>query len=100
MELEQQREHEDIKNFLAENKKLLEENNALLKKLHRNATWNFWLRVVWYALLLGLPFAIYFMFAPVFSAYFTALGSDYDKFQEGMLELPGFKNLNGSINGG
>lgn len=75
---------------LERNAKLLEENNELLKRLNRNARLGFWLQIVWYLLLIGLPFAIYFY---VLEPYFTALGSSYETFSAGMQELPGLKQF-------
>jgi membrane protein insertase Oxa1/YidC/SpoIIIJ len=89
--------HEKIEELLKQNAELLQENNALLKKMHRNAVWGFWIRIVWYAVLIGLPFALYFY---VLEPYFTALGSDYEIFKTGMQELPGLKTLIGAFGTG
>jgi len=84
-------EQSEMKEMLEENNKLLEENNKYLKRLYRNARWSFWLRVVWYLLLFGLPFAIYFY---ILEPYFTLLGSSYDQFNAGIQEIPGWKQFN------
>lgn len=70
--------------------RLLRENNELLKKLYRHNIINYVFRLVWYAVLIGVPFAVYFYFL---EPYFRAFGSDYDTFRQGMLELPGLKEL-------
>lgn len=70
--------------------RLIRENNALLKKIHRNEMIGLWLRVVWYAALIGLPFAVYFYFL---EPYFDAFGANYDLFRQGMGEIPGLKGL-------
>ena len=80
----------EIRYILEQNTALLKENNLLLKKMHRNAVWGFWFKVLWYVLLLGLPFALYFY---VLEPYFTALGSSYDTFSAGMQEIPGWKQF-------
>ena len=80
----------EIKEILKRQTTLLLENNILLKKLHRNAVWGFWFRIVWYVALVGLPFALYFY---VLEPYFTALGSSYDIFSAGMQEIPGWKQF-------
>lgn len=82
--------HTEIKHLLEQNAVLLQENNLLLKKLHRNAMIGIVIRIVWYALLVGLPFALYFF---LLEPYFTALGSDYETFRAGIAELPGLKGL-------
>ncbi len=82
--------HSEMKAALDKNAELLEENNALLKKIHRNGLWGFWLRVIWYVVLIGLPFALYFY---ILEPYFTALGSNYEIFKTGINEIPGLKGL-------
>ena len=84
----------EIKEILRRQTVLLQENNVLLKKLHRNAVLGFWFRVVWYVALVGLPFALYFY---VLEPYFTALGSSYDIFSAGMQEIPGWKQFSHTL---
>ncbi len=81
----------EIRELMTQNAELLQENNRLLKKIHRNGVWAFWIRVIWYLVIIGLPFALYFY---VLEPYFTAFGSSYDTFQAGIKEVPGFKMLN------
>ena len=83
-------EQEEILRLLKESVALSKENNTLLKKTHRWNVITFWVRIVWYAILIGLPFALYFY---VLEPYFTALGSDYDLFRQGMSEIPGLKAM-------
>ena len=85
----------EMKYLLEKNTKLLEENNKLLKKIHRNGVIGFWFRVVWYTLLIGLPFALYFY---ILEPYFTALGSSYEVFSAGMQEIPGWKQFSETLN--
>ena len=47
--------HERIEKLLTENQALLIENNTILKKQEKRAVRSFWLRVVWFAILIGLP---------------------------------------------
>ena len=83
--------HAELKATVEKNQMLLEENNKLLKKMNRNATIGLWMRIIWYVLLVGLPFALYFY---ILEPYFTALGSSYEVFSTGMQEIPGWKQLN------
>lgn len=76
--------------LLREHTELLRENNKLLRKLWRSEVVGIWLRIFWYALLIGLPFALYFY---VFEPYFAAFGSSYEQFRLGIRELPGFKGI-------
>lgn len=63
-------EHQEIKNLLAENQRLLAENNALLKKMHRNSIFGFWLNIAWIFFFLVLPLlALYKFVMPLYGAY-------------------------------
>jgi len=84
-------EHESMRKLLEKNTAVLEENNKLLRKLHRNMVIGFWVRVFWYIVLIGLPFALYFY---VLEPYFEMLGSSYQEFSEGIAEIPGWKQFN------
>ena len=88
MSLEQ--DHVQIKRALDKNSELVEENNKILHKIYRNAVWGFWLRVIWYLILIGLPFAFYFY---VFEPYFAFFGADYNTFRAGISEIPGLKGF-------
>ena len=84
----------EIKYLLEKNTELLKENNILLKKLYRHTMWGFWFRLIWYVVLIGLPFALYFY---VLEPYFTALGSSYEVFSAGMQEIPGWKQFQATL---
>lgn len=100
MDLEQN-EHQQMKELIAENKRLLLENNHLLKKLYRAAWWSFAFRVVWFMLLIGAPFVVYYYLV---EPYFTSFGSSFDTFEAGLQEVPGWKQfyeaMGGRIDGG
>jgi hypothetical protein len=84
----------DIRGLLEKNTELLKENNKLLRKIRRNQIWGVWMTFIWYGLLVGLPFALYFY---VLEPYFAALGSSYETFYIGMQEIPGFKQFNEAL---
>jgi hypothetical protein len=81
---------EEIKRILAKNQVLLEEHNLMLARMYRYSVYGFWFRIVWYVILIGLPFALYFY---VLEPYFIALGSSYEVFNTGLQEIPGWKQL-------
>ncbi|MAQ59431.1 hypothetical protein CL638_01835 [bacterium] len=63
-------EIEDIEEVLIKNQTLLEENNRLLKKINRSNMWAFWLRLLWIAIILGVPFIIYYyLLGPYFELF-------------------------------
>jgi hypothetical protein len=82
--------HEEILRLTRENNELIKQNHEYLRKMYRNDLIGLTLRLVWYGLLIGLPFAVYFY---VLEPYFNALGADYEVFRTGISEIPGFKNF-------
>ncbi len=93
----QEEGHEEILRLLRENAELTKENNELIKqnheylrKMYRNDMIGLTIRIVWYALLIGLPFAVYFY---VLEPYFNAFGANYELFRQGIAEIPGLKGF-------
>ncbi len=75
-------EHAEMKQMLKRNTELLEENNRLLRKMHRNAIWGFWLRVLFYGIFLGLPFVMYFyIVAPYLASMESTYGSALEQLE-------------------
>lgn len=85
-----QLDNEDLKQILEKQNDLISNNNRLLHKIHRYEMIAFWSKLIWYALLIGAPFALYYY---VLDPYFEALGSSYSDFSSGVQELPGLKHL-------
>jgi hypothetical protein len=82
--------NDTLRDLVEKNSELIAENNVLLKKIYRHGVWGFWLKIMWYVLVFGLPFALYFY---ILEPYFTALGSSYDTFSTGIAEIPGLKQF-------
>lgn len=89
--MDENNSHAEMMRLLDKNANLLQENNTILKKIHRQNLVSLWIRITWYILLIGLPFALYFY---ILEPYFTALGSSFDVFNAGIQEIPGLKILN------
>lgn len=51
--------HQHISQLLRENNRLLAENNAMLHKQERRAKWALAGKIVWFAILIGLPLIMY-----------------------------------------
>jgi hypothetical protein len=83
-------EHAEMKRLLERNYELLKENNRLLKKLHRNAVWGMWIRVIGYALILGAPVALYFY---VLEPYLMSMGSSVDSLRSMLEQIPNFEQF-------
>ena len=92
---------DELHELMLENQRLLTENNKYVRKLYRMTVWAFWMRMLWVAILIGLPFVVYYF---VIEPYFTSLGSSFETFQAGLQEVPGWKQfyeaLQGHSNGG
>ena len=84
-------EHKELQELIKTNRALIEENSQILKQIRRQLMVGFWVRILWYILLIGLPFALYFY---VLEPYFELLGSSYQQFSDGIAEVPGWKQLN------
>lgn len=69
---------------------MVRENTRLVKKLYRGMMISTFLTLLWYALLIGLPFALYFY---VLGPYFEAFGANYETFRVGLGEIPGLKGM-------
>ncbi len=82
--------HAEILRLLEENNILLKENHQLVRKIYRNDMIGLAFKLVWFAVLIGLPFAVYFY---VLEPYFNAFGANYETFRLGMAEIPGLKGL-------
>lgn len=90
-------EHQIIHDLMQDNKQLLIQNNDLLKKLNRRSIWTFWLKIVWFMFLIGLPFVFYYY---VVEPYFDTLGSSFEVFRSGLQEIPGWKQFYEAAKGG
>ena len=83
-------EHQLLHELMLENQRLLTENNQLLKKMRRLSVFNFWFRIVTTLILVGAPFLLYYY---VIEPYFASMGSSFSVFQEGLKEIPGWKQF-------
>ena len=90
------KESDALRELLLENQRLLGENNQLLKKIHRQSIISFWIRIVSFLIIIGAPFVLYYY---VVEPYFTTLGSSFETFQQGLQEVPGWKQFYEAISG-
>ena len=72
---EDNKEDSKMERIMERSIELAEENNRLLKKLQRQATIAFWFRLVWFGILIGLPFIAYFY---ILEPILDGLGPDYE----------------------
>lgn len=83
-------EQQLLRDLMLENQRLLTENNQLLNKLHKHNIWSFWIRIVWFLILIGAPLILYYY---IVEPYFSSLGSSFQTFQQGIQEVPGWKQF-------
>lgn len=95
MDTEKKVSNSAILKLVKQNKKSIAENNKLLKKIYRNIIWGFWIRIIWIAVIIGLPFLLYFY---VIEPHLIAMGFSYERFIDIINELPGFEGIEQFIN--
>lgn len=83
-------EHQLLQELMLENQRLLTDNNQLLKKMYRRSVINFWFRIASTLIFIGVPFVLYYY---VIEPYFENMGSSFSTFQEGLQEIPGWKQF-------
>lgn len=87
--MNEQNEKEILK-LLHENEELIKENNVLLHKMHRWNMIGIGLRVVWYTIIIGVPFVLYFY---LFEPYFSGFAQNYESFRTGVSNIPALSGL-------
>ena len=75
---------EEFKVLLRKNLELSKENNRLLKKLRRNAIIGNVLRLIWWAIIIGLPVYLYFS---ILQPYLEELATVYKNVQTGVGDI-------------
>lgn len=89
-EIKENTEQKTIQELVLENHLLLSENNELLKKMNKINNWSFGLRVVWFLILLGVPFiAYYYLVEPLVDSE----GSAFESIWVGLQNIPGWKQF-------
>jgi hypothetical protein len=83
--------HEELKELILENQRLLAENNELLKKMHRSTVRHFWLNVIWIVFLLGAPLVLLYQFImPMYESLNTGGTPSFGEQVKELNELRGF----------
>lgn len=80
----------ELRKLLEETKELAKENNKMLRSVRRIGMIEFVMRIAWYLILVGIPFAVYFY---VLEPYLAAIGISYSKLSEDVQALPVIKAL-------
>ncbi|MFW6210379.1 MAG: hypothetical protein ACOC4E_02725 [Patescibacteria group bacterium] len=87
-------ERDSLRSLLEENQQLLAENNELLRSIRRTQRWSFYSRLIWVAIIIGLPFIFYYF---IVEPYFATFGSSIETFEQGLREIPGWKQFYESV---
>lgn len=87
---------DDIKKLLEENLKVVKANHELLEKMHRIHVYTFWMKALWFAVIIGVPFLLYYA---ILQPYLQAFGLRGEEFGE-MLKSASYllKSLPGGVN--
>lgn len=85
-----QSEHAEMLRLVRENSVLLQENSELLHKMYRHSVFGMTLKVIWFIIIIGAPFAVYFY---VLEPYFNVFGANYETFRQEMQEIPVLREL-------
>lgn len=77
----------ETRNLLEENLRLAKENNRLLRALKRAQTIGLIFKILWIAIFIGIPVALYIY---VLEPYYMTLQGRFGDFQERVESIPGF----------
>ena len=83
-------EQKETKKLLEETLALSRENNKLLRTIRRVGIIEFVMRLLWYAILIGFPFVVYFY---IVEPYFHMLGLSSGHSRQDVQSLPVIKAL-------
>lgn len=72
---------EQIEKLLEENLKVVKENHELLEKMHRVHIYTFWMKFVWFLIIIGLPVIMYYV---LLHPYVQAMGGQADQIGEAL----------------
>ena len=82
-------EHQEIKQLLEENLAWEKKNYELLEKMHKYHVYTFWMKFVWFAIVIGLPFIFFYVFMQPYLALLGVSGTDVESL---LKDLPGVIN--------
>ena len=69
-----------IKEQVQENRRLIEENNKILKKISRNLAISTWIKIAYWVVILGVAFGSYYLIQP----YLDAITGTYNDVRDGV----------------
>jgi len=64
----------EIARAVKENRRLIEENNQLLKKINRYMAINVWIKVAYWVVIFGSAFGVYYLIQPYLNAIKGGVG--------------------------
>lgn len=67
---------EEIKKLLEENLKVVKANHELLEKMHKIHIYTFWMKALWFGVIIGVPFLVYYA---ILQPYLQAFGLQGDQ---------------------
>lgn len=83
--------NDDLEVLVRQNIQLTKENNRLLHKMRRAALWGTFFRIIWLAVIIGVPVVLYYYFL---MPYYENLAESYQQFKTQVGgNIPGFGPL-------
>ena len=80
----------ELEVLVRRNLELAKENNELLRKMHRAAMWGVAFKLLWLAVIIGVPIALYYYFL---MPYYESLSEGYQQFHRQFGDIPGLSPL-------
>jgi hypothetical protein len=83
---------DELLTLVRRNLELSKENNQILRRMRRSAAWGTFFRIVWLAVVIGVPIFVYYYFLV---PYYEGFRESYDRFEEqvGDINIPGVGSL-------
>ena len=85
--MKERQEEGGLYDMVEESLELARENNKILRKMRRSARWNFVFRLVWIAVLVGVPVYVYYVFL---QPYVGDISESYSGFRESIEAMRAF----------
>jgi hypothetical protein len=87
----------ELVTLMRRNLDITKENNQMLRRMRRQAAWGTFFRILWLAVVIGVPVFVYYYFLV---PYYQNVSQSYSQFKEQVGEIPGLEYIMGRFGGG
>ncbi len=95
--MNEEENHDEIKSMLKKNLALTKDNNRLLRKIRRNAVIGGIFKLVWFAVIIGLPVVLYYY---VLQPYISQVTDTYAQIGGGIEDIKNTPIIDFFLGGG